>query len=44
VEKGADLEEAARAAGEELRLLAGWLDLPDIAVRPKGDLARHLSL
>ncbi|WP_460450521.1 winged helix-turn-helix domain-containing protein [Alsobacter sp. SYSU BS001988] len=44
VEKGADLEEAARAAGEELRLLAGWLDLPDIAVRPKGDLARHLAL
>ncbi len=35
--------ETAAELGEELRVLAGWLDLPDVTVAPRGDLAEPLS-
>ena len=41
-EPGVDIPTAAAALFEELRLMAGWLELDDIEVRPKGDLAPAL--
>jgi uncharacterized protein YcaQ len=41
-EEGAPPETAAELA-EELRRLAGWLDLADVVVAPRGDLAGPLG-
>jgi uncharacterized protein YcaQ len=41
-EPGVDFPAVAAALAEELRLMARWLDLVDIEVRPKGDLAGAL--
>ena len=35
-------EDTAEELSEELRVLARWLDLIDISVEPKGDLAPML--
>jgi uncharacterized protein YcaQ len=35
--------ETAYELGEELRRLAGWLDLDDVVIEPRGDLAPALS-
>ena len=42
LEPGADRDATAAALRDELRLLAGWLRLDDIAVQPRGDLASAL--
>jgi uncharacterized protein YcaQ len=41
-EPGVDIPAVAAALAEELRLMAGWLELDDIEVRPIGDLAPAL--
>jgi uncharacterized protein YcaQ len=41
-EPGVDIPVIAAALAEELRVMAGWLDLPDIDVRLIGDLAPDL--
>lgn len=43
LEAGADAEAAAAGLAAELRLMAGWLDLAEIAVAPRGDLAGRLE-
>jgi uncharacterized protein YcaQ len=43
LEPGAKAEEAAPALAAELRLMAGWLGLDDVAVTKKGDLSAALS-
>ena len=42
-EPGVDQDEVAAALGPELRAMAGWLDLDDVAVRNRGDLAPALA-
>jgi uncharacterized protein YcaQ len=42
-EPGVDLHAVATAMADELRLLAEWLELPGIDVRPVGDLAAPLA-
>ncbi len=42
-EPGADLGVVADALTDELRLMAGWLELADIEIRPNGDLASALE-
>jgi uncharacterized protein YcaQ len=42
-EPGVDLPTVAAAVAVELRLMAGWLDLPAIDVRPQGDLSGALA-
>ena len=42
-EPGVDIPTVAAALAEELRLMAGWLELGDIEVRPQGDLAPALA-
>jgi uncharacterized protein YcaQ len=42
-EPGVDIRVVAAALAEELRLMAGWLDLEGIEVRPQGDLAPLLA-
>lgn len=42
LEAGADRDGTAAALADELRLLAGWLGLDDVDVRPRGDLADPL--
>jgi uncharacterized protein YcaQ len=43
-EPGVDGALAAAALAEELRLMAGWLELEQVEVRPVGDLASALKL
>jgi hypothetical protein len=43
VEPGRDHRVVAPALAEHLRLMAGWLELGAIEVRPKGDLAPALE-
>jgi hypothetical protein len=43
LEPGSDEANTARALAGELALMAGWLDLPQVAVAKKGDLAAALS-
>lgn len=43
LEPGAAPDSAAQALAAELRLMAAWLGLADIAVAPKGDLAARLG-
>jgi uncharacterized protein YcaQ len=43
LEPGSDEAKTARALAGELAVMAGWLDLPHIAVAKKGDLAAALS-
>ncbi|TFV44589.1 crosslink repair DNA glycosylase YcaQ family protein [Blastococcus sp. TF02A_35] len=43
LEEGADRAAVAAALAEELRLMAGWMDLPDVAVAERGDLWPDLS-
>ena len=43
LEPGEIAAEVAPALAAELRLMAGWLGLPDVAVAPKGDLAAALA-
>jgi uncharacterized protein len=43
VEPGADPEEVATALAAELRPMAAWLDLDDVAVAGRGDLAPALT-
>jgi hypothetical protein len=38
-ENGADRRAVAAALGEELHAMAGWLGLPGVEVRPRGELA-----
>ncbi len=42
-EDGVDRAEVAVALADELRLMAGWLDLDDVAVAGRGDLAADLT-
>ena len=42
-EPGEDLDEVVPALMHELREMARWLDLDDVVVRPRGDLAPHLA-
>lgn len=42
-EAGVDLHEVAAALAEELALLAGWLDLTEVVVKDRGDLAPALG-
>ncbi len=42
-EPDSDVERVVPALAEELRQLAGWLDLSEVVVKPKGDLAGLLS-
>jgi uncharacterized protein YcaQ len=42
-EDGANLPLVASALAEELRLMADWLELDDVAVHERGDLAPELS-
>ena len=42
-EEGADRPLVAAALTEELRLMADWLELDDVAVTDRGDLAPELS-
>lgn len=42
-EDGVDRGEVADELGAELRLMADWLQLDDVAVAPRGDLAGELS-
>ena len=37
-------DETAAELAEELRVLAGWLDLADVTVAPRGDLAEPLAV
>lgn len=41
-EPGVDQPEVAAALAEELRMMAGWLELDEVGVDPKGDLAPAL--
>ena len=41
-DRGTDVDEVAQRLLVELRALAGWLDLDDVAVEPVGDLAPAL--
>jgi uncharacterized protein YcaQ len=43
-EPGVDGALVAAALAEELRLMAGWLELEQVEVRPVGDLASALKL
>lgn len=43
LEEGEDARAVAAALAEELRALAGWLDLDVISVRRRGDLAVPLA-
>jgi uncharacterized protein YcaQ len=43
VEPGADRDEVAAALAAELRLMARWLDLDDVTVGSRGDLASALT-
>lgn len=43
LEAGHDAERVAAALIGELRLMAGWLDLDDVTVVPRGDLAATLA-
>jgi len=43
VEPGADRDEVATALAAELRLMAGWLELDDVTVGGRGDLASSLT-
>jgi hypothetical protein len=43
-EPGVDVPVVAAALAEELRVMAGWLELDDIEVRRKGDLSRALAV
>ena len=43
LEPGARPELVAPGLAEELRLMAGWLGLNEVAVAPKGDLAAGLQ-
>jgi len=43
LERGTDPGSVAAALGEELRVLAGWLDLDAILVGRRGNLARPLA-
>ena len=42
-ERGIDQSVVAAALTDELRLMAGWLELDDVAVAERGDLARDLT-
>ncbi len=42
-EDGVDRPEVAAALADELQLMAGWLDLDDVAVAGRGDLAADLT-
>jgi uncharacterized protein YcaQ len=42
-EQGADRAQVADALADELRLMAGWLELDDVAVTGAGDLAPELG-
>ncbi|WP_104526337.1 winged helix-turn-helix domain-containing protein [Blastococcus atacamensis] len=42
-EAGVDRSRVAAALAEELRLMAGWMDLPDVAVVERGDLWADLG-
>ena len=42
-EPGVDRAEVARALAAELRLMADWLQLTDVSVAPRGDLAPDLA-
>ncbi|RBY88221.1 winged helix-turn-helix domain-containing protein [Blastococcus sp. TBT05-19] len=42
-EEGVDRPVVAAALADELRLMAGWMELPDVAVAERGDLWPHLS-
>jgi len=41
-EEGVDHLEVAEALAEELRTMADWLDLDDVVVKDRGDLAPTL--
>ena len=43
LEPGADEGAVVPALADELRTMAGWLDLDDVAVAPRGDLATPLA-
>jgi hypothetical protein len=43
LEPGADQAEVAPALAAELRAMAGWLGLDEVAVQPRGDLAAALG-
>jgi hypothetical protein len=43
LEAGADSAETASALAKEIRLMAGWLGLPGVAVAKKGGLSTALS-
>jgi uncharacterized protein YcaQ len=43
-EEGVDHVEVAEPLLDELRLLAGWLDLGDVVVKDRGDLAPTLAM
>jgi uncharacterized protein YcaQ len=42
-EEGAERALAGAALAEELRLMAGWLELDDVVVSDRGDLAADLA-
>ena len=42
-EEGVDRPEVTAALADELRLMAGWLELDDVAVAGRGDLAADLT-
>ena len=42
-EPGVDVPAVAAGLAEELRVMAGWLELETIEVRPRGDLSRALA-
>ena len=42
-EPGNDVPIVATGLAEELRVMAGWLELDHIEVRPRGDLSRALA-
>jgi uncharacterized protein YcaQ len=42
-EEGAERALAAAALADELRLMAGWLELDDVVVAERGDLAGELA-
>jgi hypothetical protein len=42
-EEGVNTEQVAGELAAELRLVADWLELPEITVAPNGDLARELA-
>jgi hypothetical protein len=43
LERGVDAVRVAAELADELRRLAGWLELDDVTVSPKGDLAGRLA-